>query len=218
MTPAPHQFQSADLVAGHVVLDLLNTVTARDTTPHDWLATPASLLQWAGISGHFDSGHLARLQRLAGAQPAAARAALRRCRRLREALHSVFSALQQGRAVDAQALQTLERQRRTTLARCTLAATAQGVVARPTVEQSGLDFVVDVLLVDALPLLAAPPLDRLRTCDGTGCGWMFIDSSKAGRRRWCDMATCGTSHKLARLQQRKAAARPARKATAKGSA
>jgi predicted RNA-binding Zn ribbon-like protein len=112
MTPTPHEFQSADLVAGHVVLDLLNTVTARDTTPHDWLATPASLLQWAGISGHFDSSHLARLQRLAGAQPAAARAALRRCRRLREALHSVFSALQQGRAVDAQALQTLERQRR----------------------------------------------------------------------------------------------------------
>lgn len=216
MQKTPHDFRPADLVAGHVVLDLLNTVTARDTTPHDWLATPDSLLQWAAVSGHFDGHELARLQRLVADQPLAARAALARCRRLREALHSVFTSLQQGSTVDADALQALEQQRRAALGRCTLVASAQGVVARPTVQQSRLDYLNDVLLMDALPLLAAPPLQRLRTCDGSGCGWMFIDSSKAGRRRWCDMATCGAGHKLARLQQRKAAAQRAPKGTTKG--
>lgn len=211
MQTTPHRFRPSDLVAGHVVLDLLNTVTARDTTPHDWLATPASLLQWAAVSGHFAAASLLQLQALVDAQPVAARAALARCRRLREALHSVFTSLQQGRAVDADALHALEQQRRAALGRCRLVATPQGVVAQPTVEVSRLDYLNDVLLMDALPLLAAPPLQRLRTCDGSGCGWVFIDSSKAGRRRWCDMATCGASHKAARSLQRKAAAQRPKK-------
>ena len=30
-------------------------------------------------------------------------------------------------------------------------------------------------------------------CHGPNCSWIFIDSSKAGRRRWCDMGVCGTT-------------------------
>lgn len=48
---------------------------------------------------------------------------------------------------------------------------------------------------------------RLRVCADDACGWLFIDRSPAGRRRWCDMRTCGNRAKVARHRAR--ARRPA---------
>jgi predicted RNA-binding Zn ribbon-like protein len=39
---------------------------------------------------------------------------------------------------------------------------------------------------------------RLKVCDGPNCSWIFLDTSKAGRRRWCDMADCGNAAKSRR--------------------
>jgi predicted RNA-binding Zn ribbon-like protein len=47
---------------------------------------------------------------------------------------------------------------------------------------------------------------RVRECDGENCGWLFLDTSKAGRRRWCSMDICGNRAKVARHRQRRASA------------
>ena len=44
--------------------------------------------------------------------------------------------------------------------------------------------------------------DRLRVCADDTCGWLFVDRSPAGRRRWCDMRTCGNRAKVARHRAR----------------
>ena len=46
--------------------------------------------------------------------------------------------------------------------------------------------------------LAEEGTDRLRTCANEGCRYVFIDRSPTGRRRWCDMRTCGNQAKVAR--------------------
>jgi predicted RNA-binding Zn ribbon-like protein len=43
---------------------------------------------------------------------------------------------------------------------------------------------------------------RLRVCASETCRWVFVDRSAAGRRRWCDMRTCGNRAKVARHRQR----------------
>lgn len=216
MIPTVHRFQPHDLIAGHLALDLLNTVTARDTEPHDWLASPAALLQWAGLTGHFAPRDLAALARQAATSPAAARQALARCRTLREALHAALLPLMQGRPVPAAVLQPLDRLRLAAARRCSLRARPAGVAAEPTLQGSGLDLIADRVLADALRLLEAPDLTRLRVCAGSHCGWLFLDQSKAGRRRWCDMGTCGAAHKALQFRQRAAATR-ASSSTLKGS-
>ena len=40
-------------------------------------------------------------------------------------------------------------------------------------------------------------LDRVHRCADAACELMFLDVSKSGRRRWCDMATCGNRAKAA---------------------
>ena len=46
--------------------------------------------------------------------------------------------------------------------------------------------------------LADEAPDRLRVCANEGCRWLFVDHSPTGRRRWCDMRTCGNQAKVAR--------------------
>ena len=50
--------------------------------------------------------------------------------------------------------------------------------------------------------LADDAPDRLRVCANDGCRWIFVDRSPAGRRRWCDMRTCGNQAKVARHRAR----------------
>lgn len=53
-------------------------------------------------------------------------------------------------------------------------------------------------------------LDRVRRCADAACELMFLDISKSGRRRWCDMATCGNRAKAAAHHSRTTVAARAR--------
>jgi predicted RNA-binding Zn ribbon-like protein len=69
-------------------------------------------------------------------------------------------------------------------------------------------------LEDALAAVAEPLVgvistgetERLRICANDGCRWVFEDTSRTGRRRWCSMASCGNRAKAARHRARKRAA------------
>lgn len=45
-------------------------------------------------------------------------------------------------------------------------------------------------------------LTRVRQCDHDECILYFLDTSKAGRRRWCNMETCGNKHKAHKHYQK----------------
>ncbi len=45
--------------------------------------------------------------------------------------------------------------------------------------------------------------ERLRVCENEECRWVFLDTSHSGKRKWCDMRTCGNRVKVARHRQRR---------------
>jgi predicted RNA-binding Zn ribbon-like protein len=57
-----------------------------------------------------------------------------------------------------------------------------------------VDSAADALINDELP--------RVRRCSDPRCPRVFLDGTKNGRRRWCDMATCGNRAKAARHRSR----------------
>ena len=60
-----------------------------------------------------------------------------------------------------------------------------------------LDSMLWPVVLDAWDVLTTPSLGRLRECPGDGtCGWLFLDTSRSGTRRWCDMRTCGNRAKV----------------------
>ncbi len=56
---------------------------------------------------------------------------------------------------------------------------------------------------DAIQLLASPDLDSVRECSRAQCSVLFLDSSRSGQRRWCDMTRCGNQAKATRHRRRK---------------
>jgi predicted RNA-binding Zn ribbon-like protein len=201
-----HTFRRRDLIGGHVVLDLVNTVNARDQDPADWLDGYAKLLDWAGLSGAFDLGVLRQLRRRAERDPAAASSALRSIKELREAVHGILDAVGQGGTPSDDAVRRLEWSWKAAVAGGRIGMTAGRLDVGLDIETSGLAYLEHDLAIRAVELLESLPQERTRVCAGPRCGWLFIDRSKAGRRRWCDMATCGNAAKGRRHYQRRRAA------------
>jgi predicted RNA-binding Zn ribbon-like protein len=50
-------------------------------------------------------------------------------------------------------------------------------------------------------LLTSPDLTRVRQCAGEACSWLFVDTSRNGMRRWCDMKMCGNRAKVRRFRR-----------------
>ena len=202
-----HVFRPADLVGGHVVLDLVNTVTARDGEPIDWLDSYQRVLEWAALTEEFDEDVLAELAQLNTAMPRGGASALRRLRELRETIHGVLAPIVRNEAIPEYALDPLDAFWRQAVSRASITLSQRRAHLEVADESSKLDYLNHALALRAIDRLRTLPLDRTRICAGRHCGWLFIDRSKGGRRRWCDMATCGNAAKSRRHHQRKHDAR-----------
>ena len=73
------------------------------------------------------------------------------------------------------------------------------VIDVPT--SSGATLLAPVLW-SAADLLVGKHLARVRQCANPACGWLFLDGSKSGNRRWCSMSACGNRAKAHRHYQR----------------
>ena len=199
-----HEFKAADLVGGDLALDFVNTVTARDTEPSDFLDDYHALIRWARLTSRFVNKDLVELTNLARSEPEKAAAALGQCRRVREALCAVLYALIARREPQTENVAVMDYARKRAFDAARLNAFKLGLRVAWSVERSGLDLITHVVTARALDLLQNVSLDRLRVCAGTDCGWVFIDTSKNGKRRWCDMEVCGNAAKARRFRKRHA--------------
>ncbi|MBO0854418.1 MAG: CGNR zinc finger domain-containing protein, partial [Nocardia sp.] len=59
------------------------------------------------------------------------------------------------------------------------------------------------LAADAVELLGGPDRGRVEQCEREGCTRLYVDTSRAGSRRWCDMAICGNRAKSASFRARR---------------
>ena len=55
---------------------------------------------------------------------------------------------------------------------------------------------------DAIELLAGSTAARVRECAAPDCAFLFLDTSRAGRRRWCAMARCGNREHVRKHRRR----------------
>jgi predicted RNA-binding Zn ribbon-like protein len=73
----------------------------------------------------------------------------------------------------------------------------------------GLELPLHAISRAAGDLLETTRPGEIRCCANPGCGWLFVD--RAGRRRWCSMATCGNRQKARRHAARARAATAGRR-------
>lgn len=198
-----------DLSGGHAALDLVNSLDNRFSSQGatELLDSYEDLLRFMAQSRLLDASQLQLLSR--GAKSASAARALRSAKELRETLATVLYGMLDGRSPRAAEMSTLQRYfqhagRHQELAWRDAASAdpAVGVHWQWGRFAKDSELPVWILAQSAAELMFSDALQRIRACDADTCRWLFLDTSKNGSRRWCNMKVCGNRMKARRFQQR----------------
>jgi predicted RNA-binding Zn ribbon-like protein len=161
--------------AGRLSLDLCSTLLWRHLTPIEQLREPRDLARWF---------------REAGVRPVPDRPSaedLNAARALRECIYVLAHDRMAGRPLSAAPIATLN-------------AIAARPDPAPALTRGGeVGWAADAppaaalsrVARDAIEVLTAVPAARLRECAAPDCAFLFIDTSRPGRRRWCASDRCG---------------------------
>ena len=192
-----------DFCGGELAIDFTNTVGSRGGTPEEHFGTYGDILSWAETRGVIGRAEAQRLRQDAVRRPAAAREALTEALALREALYRAIAAAASGRKPVTADLATINAhvatafsgaQLRPSRGRLELAFAPHG---RSPLEEPILTPVVRA----AIDLLTSDALARVRLCADASCAWLFLDTTRNGTRRWCDMKECGNRNKVRRFRE-----------------
>ena len=188
--------------------DFLNTDDRENGFPLERLPTLPDVLAWFVERGVIHAEGADRLRVAAAERPDVASRDLARVHRLRAAMREVADSIVEQRAPRDGALDTVNR-----------ALHARQVIELvPAPDGVSVDHRhVGDPIDDALARLADPLVreltgghpERIHICADDTCRFVFYDTSRTGRRRWCDMATCGNRAKAARHRARARAGDPA---------
>lgn len=173
-------------------IDFANTLHYHDGVPDDRVAEADALRAWLADRSLVTAD--VPLTGLERSMPA--------FRELRSLVHDVTERLVQRGRPSARQVQRLNRVMRDGLHYHRLEPNDGG--SHFTIGQVGdaLDQARSAIAGSLAHYLAEHDVERLRICAADDCRWRFIDNSPAGRRRWCDMRTCGNRAKVAAHRER----------------
>jgi predicted RNA-binding Zn ribbon-like protein len=193
MSGAETKWVSAHFIGGHPALDFANTVFNRRVPEPDneLLRTARDIGNWFVSSGVADSREAAAVARIPG-EPF-----VNQIHAVREASAQVFGSIAAQEAPAPGALGFL------------FSSAAKGLADGAVVNGTRADLdrarwrdrdaVTAVLAMLAVEGFFTLPRERLRSCPR--CGWLFLDTSRGGKRRWCSMRVCGNREKVSRHRE-----------------
>jgi predicted RNA-binding Zn ribbon-like protein len=205
MSVSQSKINAIRLVGGLSVLDFLNTCDGRRPGTAleavvDKLSSLEDIIHWylhAGLVSADEHQRFCDLMQQSAWQVTAFRELIS----FREALYQLLLPIALGKAADERALEALNEQLARTASERLLVSTPFGTMWRWRACESLQAMTASLIgrvAVQAAALLTGPDLARLKACGTPNCDWLFIDLSKNGRRRWCQMNICGSREKARR--------------------
>lgn len=199
---AGRSWDTSDFVAGELCLDFANTTTGwrKRTMAGDKLNRPADLVTWARAAGQIDQARARQILAEIDLAPKAAERLLKRARVLRNSIYRIFAARSAGERPQEGDLARLNQELARAIKNLTVGAENGGFGWRwqAAAEGRGFESLLWPVARAAADFLVDCDASRIRACDADTCGWLFYDTSKNGRRRWCDMSSCGAREKSRR--------------------
>ena len=197
--PSPRPVSAIRLDGGRLCIDFANSIHDRfAAVAEDYLASAERYAEWARRTGALHSDEAVALP-----ETDASRARLMRdIRALRDAIYRLLAAQADGVPLPEDALRTANswllkaRQDQQLASDGQLRLRAHSGDPLLPLKRIALD------LVDTLALHRGSRLTLKHCANQSSCGWLFADTSKNGRRRWCSMQTCGVASKMATLRHR----------------
>jgi len=192
-------------IGGHLALDFANTAGLHaSAVRREHLNRYHDVLDWAAAAGVLAPRLNRTLATSAERRPRDAASALAKVVALRENIYRVFARLAQRKPPLREDLVRLHQARIATLAAAEPEWAEHRVALRWPDDPADLLRPIYPVLLATGELLESGDFDRLRQCGNHPCGWLFLDLSKNGSRRWCSSAECGNATRVRRFRARTA--------------
>src|SRR5438105_252759 len=183
----------------NLCLDFANTLSWRGSPmPSESLGGFADLIDWLAGAADLPAETVEAVRQWSRAYRQQADALFDEAIGLREALYRLFSALAAGEPAPADDVVVLNHALAAAPPRQRVAQAAGGYAWQTGGIAMSAPGLLAPVLWSAGDLLTRGDRRRVRRCANDACLWLFVDESKAGTRRWCDMSSCGNRAKSRR--------------------
>jgi predicted RNA-binding Zn ribbon-like protein len=179
-------------VAGNRALDFLATLGDRHRQPVERLREPSDLDRWLHAAG-LPVSHRASQRDLEAA------------RHVRETVNRLTRATLAGEGPGTDDLRELNEWAR----RPSLAPQADPTLQRSWVAAHSVQAALVLIARESVELLTGPHRGAIRECAAApNCALLYLDRSRARRRRWCQMEICGSRAKMTSYRRRRSSSGP----------
>ena len=179
---------------GRLCLDFVNTIHDRFEIPkRDYLNSIDDLVDWAAKAKGIDIEQNSILKKNEQQVLANAEKFLNETIDLRELLYSMFFTISHNKKVKIGDLEKFNKIISKSFSKLRIEQNQQVFSEKWKSGTEELEKIILPIIKDAYELLLLNLPSKIKECPK--CGWLFFDSSKNGRRKWCSMETCGSQHK-----------------------
>jgi predicted RNA-binding Zn ribbon-like protein len=193
-----------ELIGGNICLDFINTLDDRPSAqPKELLKNYYELAGFGEDTGILTPAQLDFFYERVHLAPEEADEALRRARKLREALHEIFSAVMNQKTAPRVAMDRLNANLHDAALHSRLVQSGRHLEWRFDDLTSSFNAMLWPIARAAADLLASPDVALVRACSSPTCQWLFLDTSKNHHRRWCSMKQCGNRAKVRKFYAKK---------------
>jgi predicted RNA-binding Zn ribbon-like protein len=182
-------------------LDFVNTLEYDKGVATEELSDQATAIRWMQEHALLHGSTADRLLLELADDDDASEKLMQRVKRVRAALRELLDAAVERRPPQSAALREVNKALRAPYI-IELVPAADGVSLDHAHEGDPISGALGRLSEAIARELTQGDPRRLRICANDECRWVFRDNSSAGRRKWCDMSTCGNRAKAARHRER----------------
>lgn len=190
------------LDGGTLCLDFVNTIPDRfDGTNRDLVPTFNDLVYWARKVKLLESAETSALEKAAASNERKAKEFFNEAVQLRSLIYSLFHPISQQQRLKNADLEQLNKFVTKYFPFLQLTVDRDGFSEQWRFDANDFYSITAPIVKSAYELLLSDKLHRVKQCPN--CGWLFLDATKNGKRRWCSMQDCGNSVKALEYYYRK---------------
>ena len=191
------------LDGGCPVFDFTNTISNRNDPDYfDYLTKYEHFVEWINKTKLLPKGKMDAIVAFSKSHTRKSADTLRQIIEVREVVFKLFSSLAQQQKADRETVDALNGFFSEALSNMRVEVGRKEVATSFIVsEKTILKEPLYILVKNAFDILSTQSFDRIKECPT--CQWLFLDTTKNGKRRWCSMQVCGSNDKARRYYHRK---------------
>jgi len=186
-------------ISGSDCLDFINTVNWHGSNDvnkwRDRLHEYADIVWWAYYGEKLNKEQMQRFLQSAKKHPIRAKQALETAREFRETFFRIILACINGSLANRTDLVSFNAWAKEAVVNSDLIYKGDSYVWQWEFDYNNLIVPLYPVIYTAAQLLLSDQLLNIGVCANSGCGWLYLDTSKNKNRRWCTMKVCGSRAK-----------------------